>query len=547
MNQQPPTPPEAVELTRRARSMAAAGKGKEAADMLLEASKKLESGGAFLEELGRTLEELNQPGAAVKVYRRALLAEPNLFITHARLGTLYFNQGQVSAAIFHMEKAHGIDPDDPGVLNNLGLMYQANGEFDRAIDTLKLALEKGGPEDLIVGTLAGLYEGTNRLDELTPVLDQALSKFPDDFYLNFVAAKMCRRDGNPEQALKHLERFDPQRETNDAQVVYHFELGRNLDLVNDFDRAYSHFEKGNQLCLNEPSFRRFNMQASRDNIRQLRALDLSGWQNGNVAPNDKDERPPAFLVGFPRSGTTLLNQMLDAHPSLETIEEQPTLLQVIGDIVETEEDYPAALATLEESRLQHLRSVYLDAVDNFRQKGPDRLIVDKFPLQILEVPLVVKLFPDAKIILALRHPCDTVISCFMQNFGPNNAMLNFLNLDDTTSYYAEVMSLWLHYRKHLKLDVHEVRYERVVENLEDEARDLVDFLGLPWDDKVLDYRKQARTKAHINTPSYHQVIKPIYKDSVGRWRNYEKFLKPYLDRLEPLADSFGYSIGPAGK
>lgn len=545
MNQQTPTSPQAAELSRRAHAMAAGGQRKEAADMLLEAANEPNADGAFLEELGRTLEELQQIGAAVKVYRRALLADPDLFITHARLGSLYFAQGQITAAIFHMEKAHEIKPDDPGVLNNLGLLYQANREFDRAITTLKEALEKGGPEDLIVGTLAGLYEETNRLDELAPVLEQALTKFPDDFYLNFVSAKMKRREGKPEEALAHLEKFDPARETNDAQVVYHFEMGRNLDLLKDYDRAFAHFERGNRLCLNEPAFRRFDKKESRENIRRLRGLDLSNWQKRKAKAGGAGERPPVFLVGFPRSGTTLLAQILDSHPEIETIEEQPTLIQAIAEAAE-EGEYPAVFTTLDENKITHLRAVYLDAVDTLRQKGQAPQVVDKFPLQILEVPLIVKLFPNAKIILALRHPCDTVISCFMQNFGPNNAMLNFLNLDDATSYYAEVMGLWLHYRKHLNLNVHEVRYERVVKNLEKEAKDLIAFLGLPWDGKVLDYREQARTKAHINTPSYHQVIKPIYRESVDRWKNYETCLKPYFQRLQPAAEAFGYSLQPDG-
>jgi hypothetical protein len=130
----------------------------------------------------------------------------------------------------------------------------------------------------------------------------------------------------------------------------------------------------------------------------------------------------------------------------------------------------------------------------------------------------------------------------MQNFAMNYAMNNFLSLDSSTRYYERVMGLWHHYLENLDIEYHPVCYEKIIQDLETQARALVTFLGLPWDEKVLDYRQQAQTKSHIKTPSYHQVIRPLYREADGRWVRYRKYLEPYLDRLKPFCDAFDYKV-----
>jgi len=158
------------------------------------------------------------------------------------------------------------------------------------------------------------------------------------------------------------------------------------------------------------------------------------------------------------------------------------------------------------------------------------------------LPLIHRLFPDARVILALRHPCDTVFSCYASNFKLNDGMSSFLQLDKAADLYDLSFSYFEKARELLEMRVHEIRYENVVEDRERELRSLVGFLGLDWSDEVLDHESVALSRGRIKTPSYHQVIQPIYSQSAGRWTRFRKHLEPVLPVLAPWIAKFGYDV-----
>jgi hypothetical protein len=246
-----------------------------------------------------------------------------------------------------------------------------------------------------------------------------------------------------------------------------------------------------------------------------------------------------FLIGFPRSGTTLMEQVLDSHPSLSSLEEKPAIDRVRLQLSERPEGYPDALAKLRVDELDDLRRLYFDEVTKHIGDVRQRTVIDKLPLNTIDVGLIYRLFPNARILLALRHPCDVVISCFMQAFQPNAAMIHFGSLVETARFYDRVMALWLKYASVLPLTYLSVRYEDLVEDFEGQMRRILEFLGLPWDDAVRGYADHAKSKI-ITTPSYHQVVQPIYSHSVGRWLNYRQPMKDVLPILQPYIDAFGY-------
>jgi hypothetical protein len=173
---------------------------------------------------------------------------------------------------------------------------------------------------------------------------------------------------------------------------------------------------------------------------------------------------------------------------------------------------------------------------------PGKLLVDKNPLSMNSLPAIRRLFPDARIILALRHPCDVVLSCYITNFRPNNAMASFLSLDTAAELYDLSFALFEKSRELLQPPLHVNRYEDLVEDRDRELRPLLDFLGLEWDERVLDHESTAKARGHIKTASYAQVVEPIYKRSAGRWENYREHLEPVLPVLAPWVARFGYSL-----
>jgi len=168
------------------------------------------------------------------------------------------------------------------------------------------------------------------------------------------------------------------------------------------------------------------------------------------------------------------------------------------------------------------------------------VVVDKLPLNMLGLPLIYALFPDARLIFAQRHPCDVVLSGFMQGFALNDAMACFLDITDAADFYDAAMGLFWKTRELLPLAFHTLVYEQLVADPEAALRPAIEFLALEWRPGVLDHQATARARGAISTPSYTQVVQPLSKAPSGRWRRYEKQLEPVLPRLLPWAERLGY-------
>jgi hypothetical protein len=229
--------------------------------------------------------------------------------------------------------------------------------------------------------------------------------------------------------------------------------------------------------------------------------------------------------------------MLMGHPQVEVLEEEPTFHRA-GELLA---DYPH-LPNAGSELVAAARNAYFEDVAKRTPMVPGKLIIDKNPLLMGAVPLIRRIFPDAKIILAIRHPLDVALSCFTTNFKLNDGMSSFLRLDTTAELYDLSFSYFEHVRKLLPLDVHTVIYERVVADRESELRSLFDFLGLGWTDEVLDHQKTALKRGRIKTASYSQVAEPIYSRSSGRWPHYRAHLEPILPVLKPWVENYGYEI-----
>lgn len=257
------------------------------------------------------------------------------------------------------------------------------------------------------------------------------------------------------------------------------------------------------------------------------------------APGEAATDSPVFLVGFPRSGTTLLDQILSGHPEVTVLEEQDTLQDFLARYALNDAGMEALL-TAPPTQLAADRRRYWQRVDACLAGRPRRRVfVDKLPLNTLFIPHLRRLFPAARFVFALRDPRDVVLSCFMQSFVLNEAMRHFLTLEETAEFYAVVMEVGRRSLAAAPDAVFTLRYEDLLEDTEGRARALLAFLGLGWDGAVLDFQATARGR-RINTPSYHQVAQPIYKDARERWRRYASELAPVLDSLDPFIRAFSY-------
>ena len=380
--------------------------------------------------------------------------------------------------------------------------------------------------------LALLHERHNRVEMAELSAGHSLGIAPGHPLAALIAARCNRRNGAYESALEHLDSISTERHIADLL----FERARVLDKLRRFDVAHECFVHANRIRVDE--FPGVNRTVLPRMIAETQRYFTEDWVDGwfDVA---QSERPsPLFLVGFNRSGTTLLDRMLDAHPKITVMEEVMAVdaaRAVIGG------RYPSSLSDISSSVVERARAAYFGVVDQYIASGFEGLVVDKLPLNTISLGLIYRLFPDARVVMSLRHPADVVLSNFMQAYQPNPVTIHFRSIEATARMYAQVMGLGVQFRRVLPMPVLDVRYKDLTQDWEKELRRVFDFAGVEWDAQVLGYRSMAVEQGHIGTPSYDQVVEPVYSGSIGRWRNYMDALAPAWDDLMPFIQHFGYA------
>jgi tetratricopeptide (TPR) repeat protein len=381
--------------------------------------------------------------------------------------------------------------------------------------------------------LSILLERGNKIEEVEGLYEKALGHGIDEEELRYVQALILRRKGQLAEALELAKQstmtsLDPAWR---AQLI-----GELADKLDDADTAFAAYSEMNELAASKPDAVQFDGTEYPRRVEAMTGNVTREWFESwrRVEPDDLPPSP-AFLVGFLRSGTTLLDTILMGHPGTTVIEEEPMLAAVedaLGDW--------SRLGELDTPAVNALRERYFAEVRH--PAAPDNLLIDKNPLASLRAPLIYRLFPDARFIFTVRHPCDVVLSCFMQNFLVTESTASFLDLGNAALAYDRTMTYWKKCRGIFPLKVHTVRYEDMVDDLESELRPLLDFLGLEWDDRVLDHQKTATQRGYIRTPSYHQVTEKIYARASGRWTRYRKHIEAALPILTPWVEEFGYTL-----
>lgn len=401
--------------------------------------------------------------------------------------------------------------------------------FAEAEAAYRQALDLAPGDAEAVHELGLIYERTNQLEELPGLLEEAAERNVPEDEIAYLKAILALRDGDLDEAGRRLEAAN-----REDDPVRWWRLKARIA-----DRAGQPAEAFAAMTAMNRSVRDFDVWREKGAAYRLRLRELGRRMVADSSRLPQLEPPvrrmPAFLVGFPRSGTTLLDTFLMGHPKTAVLEEVHLLGAAemeIGRVVE--------LANRSKEELRRARDAYFAEMDAHVDPAFAGLVVDKLPLNMLGAPFIQALFPGAPILFAQRHPCDAVLSAFMQSFVMNDAMASFLTIEDAADLYDAVLSGWAAIRETFRLPVHTVVYEELVADPEAALRPAVEFLGLEWDERVLEHRETARTRGAIITPSYDQVTEPINTRASGRWKRYGKQLEPVLGVLLPWAKRLGY-------
>lgn len=536
-----------------------------------------------------------QAGDLVRSERALLKAEsltPDDAEVHYNLGLLYIQQRRWSAARSvlldaarlaphfveaRLQAAHachvcgdidgeeamliGVDdwpPQPAGEALVLASILSTLGRLETALKVLAQAsLPDGAAAESmrlrIAAQRAAVYERNNLLEpaqrELRQLPPSALDALPAD-------ADEARIDGWRAHATLAM------REDRFADAAALFQ--RVLDLAGDdesrasaafgvagaYDRLLRHRDAWTALEVAHAAQMHVARQAAPELLASgrpplplvTRSIDANAYAGWKPLTGPSMSASPVFVIGFPRSGTTLLEQMLDAHPDFRSMDERGFVYQLIERMERAEQRYPDELADLTQDEADQLRAVYWRLVDRTLPDLGLHRLVDKNPLNMLCLPMILRLFPNARIILCLRHPCDVLLSCSMQPFRSPAFMVMCSSLQRLARGYADAFEQCCRHIDVFNLQALEWRYESVVGDFDGAVARLGKFLAVEDASPFAGFAEHARAKRFIGTPSYARVTEPVNRAAVGRWNNYSEQFEPILPVLRPWLERFDYAI-----
>jgi tetratricopeptide (TPR) repeat protein len=446
-------------------------------------------------------------------------------------------------ALERWEQCTGLNVDITVRIVFLLVMMGEADVKDPAITRLLADPPRGGRAAVV---FASLLERLHRLDEARAIIqsldrDPGLDHDPDKL---LVSAVLAERAGEREAAREHLlVALDHHTEFPHRHHLL-YRLAKVEGSMGRHEEAYAAAAEAHrsQLAFIERSMGRTPQQESRILARAARGCEPQDVATWNMTDPPMQESP-VFVVGFPRSGTTLLEQVLDAHPALKSMDEQPFILRAHKEMVDCGIRYPDQLGRLSPDDLEDLRARYWQRVRQKVTLAPGELLVDKNPLNLLVLPVIRRLFPAARIILLIRHPCDVLLSCYMQNFRAPELALLCRDLPTLAGAFDAAFEFWYSQAAILRPSSYELRYERLTADFSGEVAKLTDYLQLPQNDAMLAPAERARSKGFVSTPSYAQILEPVNSRSVGRWRHYRRHFDPVMPTLTPWLERWGYPAG----
>jgi tetratricopeptide (TPR) repeat protein len=486
--------------------------------------------------------------------------------------------GRLEAALSDLRRAHALAPDDFSILNACGLALARLRQFEAALGCYEKALAlrpdfapawfNSGSALEQLGESARAADAYARCGELDPRNAQAwanaawlAARRGDKAATRACAEKaMAIQPEHPTAvlALASIELAEPATAERRLRALLSRpelgaydravalgQLGDALDGLGRPAEAFAAYRDGNAIFQAEAQDQ-FEAPGQ-TTIPQLLAwlvpwaeqLDAKSWTRGGGAGGKRAaERQHVFLLGFPRSGTTLIESVLAGHPSVTTLEERDTL----GSAVRAYMDAPEGLkrlAAADGRELGAFRDDYWARVRGFGIEPKGAIFIDKNPFNTLKLPLIYKLFPDAKLIFALRDPRDVVLSCFRRRFNLNPSTYELLDLTCAAAFYDQTMRFWEAIRQKQELDERGLVYESLVADFEAEARATCEFIGADWRPELADFAGRAQ-RGGVASASSEQIARGLFSEGAGQWRRYRAELAPILPILAPWVARFGY-------
>jgi tetratricopeptide (TPR) repeat protein len=531
-----------------------------------------------LSTLGNLYERTGKKALAEACYRTALRYNPTLKEANRSLGLIFYRKRHYEEAITHLKRAlqesthdaHGlfalahsqaktgmtndaiatyrkallIQPHNPAIHCQLGELLREKRLYDEALHAYQAAIdiEEHYVPAYVMRTTLLIH--MNRITEAEATLFHAREVGVSEQSLLLPYVFLHTQQGNFSQAETFLRGALNKKNVPEHQALFQHHLGNLLEKQGFYDSAFDYY------LASKTSFMQTRNVAHLDATQPYATVEAyEQWlkehkPSAPIKRRFEDNVPtPTFLIGFPQSGIGLAEQILFTHSGIIATQNAPIIddmfhhaMRILGRPI----SLPESLTVLTDEAILQLRHYYAERLYALLGKSAARQhIVDKNPLNIIHLPLISRLFPDAKIIMLVRDPRDVCINCMSHLFPSSNIALSYTNLDATTALYARVMGLYLQYKSLLPLHITEIRYESMVQDVKPHAKQLVNLTGVAWEEDIVHYYEDVKN-TRIDSPMETSIFQPVYNREVGRWRHFSRQLLPYLNRLEGCLREWGY-------
>ena len=439
--------------------------------------------------LAQVFSVTGQLDKAKKSFKNILNMEPKNGLIWAEYGTVLIKLANYREGRDAYLKALEFKPDSPRVHLSLGHVYKTMGEIDNSIDSYKNTILQNNLSGEAYWSLANLKTYSFSENEIIDM----------------------------EKTLKG-EMSDIER----SQM--HFALGKAYEVKKDFDKSFTNYYEGNKV---KKGLIKYSSDDTTDNTKRI--LEFFNQENiQNLAKSSTSNRDPIFVLGMPRSGSTLVDQIISSHSKVDGTQELPNIIKIAAELnTNNQNNYPEVLRELDDSKLSKLGKDYILETAWARNSAP--FFVDKMPNNFIHIGLIKTILPNAKIIDTRRDPMDTCFSCFKQFFA--RGQLFTYSLEDLGNYYTDYIRAMDHWHNIYGKDIFTVHYDNVINKTEDTIRELIDYCNLPFEQECLEFYKSSRP---VKTPSAEQVRQPIYKSGLNYWKNYEEHLSPLKKIIDEI-------------
>ena len=490
---------------------------------------------------GNTLQKLGRLNEAAVSYSQAIALKPKFAEAHYNLGNTLQELGRLDDAETSYRQAIACKPDYFEAYSNLGVTLQELTRLEGAEVSFRQAIALKPDYTEAQLNLCELLEKMNRADELLSFIRSESRKILEkkSDFLYYEALIEFRKE-NYEIAAELIKEININELMDKRQPALMKLKGDLYHHKKNYNAAFESYKSKNKYIKDSLEYKKQEPEKyfiqQREKVIQIQKLQEQSAYKSVIKPRWIQ---PTFLIGFPRSGTTLLDTILRTHSNIDVLEELPMIQKInasFGGIPTI-----SMIESMDNTEAEIASGFYFGELEKHIEIVKKQTLLDKLPLNILQLPLINQIFPNAKYIIALRHPLDCVLSCWMQNFKLNPSMANMIELERIADFYDIAMTILKLSEERYSLKTHRIRYEDLVLDFKPNVSKLLAFLDLEWEEELRSYQETALTRGIIKTPSFSQVIKPLYKTSSYRWKHYEENLEQYKTRLMPWIHEFGYS------